>query len=80
MRTVKESSMQGPTDVDLKVLRQRLGLSQAEFARRYGFAVSSIRNWEQGCRQPKGPTRLLLRVIDREPEVVHRALAVAPDG
>ena len=43
MRTVED-----PKSVDLKALRQRLGLSQAKFARRYGFAVGSIRNWEQG--------------------------------
>ena len=80
MQTVKESSMQVSAHVDLKALRQRLGLSQAAFARRYGFAVGSIRNWEQGCRQPKGPTRLLLRVIEREPEAVQRALAAEDDS
>jgi putative transcriptional regulator len=64
-----------PEAVDVKVIRKRLGLTQAAFAQRYGFARSSIRNWEQGRRQPEGPARLLLLMIDKEPEAVHRALA-----
>jgi putative transcriptional regulator len=64
-----------PDTVDVKAIRKRLGLTQAAFAQRYGFELSSIRNWEQGRRQPEGPARLLLLVIDKEPEAVHRALA-----
>ena len=64
-----------PATVDVKAIRKRLGLTQAAFAQRYGFELSSIRNWEQGRRQPEGPARLLLLVIDKEPEAVHRALA-----
>ena len=68
-------TVQVPASVDVKALRKRLGLTQAAFARRYGFELSSIRNWEQGRRQPEGPARILLLVIDKEPEAVHRALA-----
>lgn len=64
-----------PDTIDVKAIRTRLGLTQAAFAQYYGFALSSVRNWEQGRRQPEGPTRLLLLVIDREPEAVERALA-----
>jgi putative transcriptional regulator len=64
-----------PAIVDVKAIRKRYGLTQAAFAQRYGFALNSIRNWEQGRRQPEGPARLLLLVIDKEPEAVHRALA-----
>jgi len=64
-----------PDTVDVKAIRKRLGLTQAAFAQRYGFELSSIRNWEQGRRQPEGPARILLLVIDKEPEAVHRALA-----
>jgi putative transcriptional regulator len=64
-----------PEAVDVKAIRKRLGLTQAAFAQRYGFELSSVRNWEQGRRQPEGPARLLLVVIDKEPEAVHRALA-----
>jgi putative transcriptional regulator len=67
--------VQVPATVDVKAIRKRLGLTQVAFAQRYGFELSSIRNWEQGRRQPEGPARLLLLVIDKEPEAVHRALA-----
>ena len=68
-------TVQIPDRVDVKAIRKRLGLTQAAFAQRYGFELSSIRNWEQGRRQPEGPARLLLLVIDKEPDAVHRALA-----
>src|SRR5438477_10114 len=64
-----------PATVDVKAIRTRLGLTQVAFAQRYGFELSSIRNWEQGRRQPEGPARILLLVIDKEPEAVHWALA-----
>ena len=64
-----------PTTIDVKAIRQRLGLTQAAFAQRYGFTLSSIRNWERDRRQPEGAARVLLLVIDKEPEAVQRALA-----
>lgn len=68
-------TVQVPATIDVKAIRHRLGLTQVAFAQRYGFALSSIQNWEQGRRQPEGPARVLLRVIDHEPDAVHRALA-----
>jgi len=68
-------TVQVPATMDVKAIRKRLGLTQVAFAQRYGFELSSIRNWEQGRRQPEGPARILLLVIDKEPEAVHRALA-----
>lgn len=63
-----------PARVDVKALRQRLGLSQAAFASRFGFSLASVRNWEQGHRRPEGPARVLLRLIQREPAFVLRTL------
>jgi putative transcriptional regulator len=60
---------------EVRGLRERHGLSQAEFARRFGFELDTIRKYEQGHRQPTGPARSLLRVIAAEPEAVKRALA-----
>ena len=60
--------------VDVKALRQRLGLTQREFAQRFSFSVISVQNWEQGRRTPEGPARVLLTVIDREPQAVLRAI------
>lgn len=64
-----------PSPDDIRGIRQRLGLSQEEFARRFGFSVETIRNYEQGHRRPTGPARVLLRVIADEPDAVTRALS-----
>ena len=55
-------------------LRLRAKLTQAEFASRLGVPLETIRNWEQGRRRPRGPARVLLNVIAREPEAVMRVL------
>lgn len=65
-----------PDQVDVKSIREKLGISQAEFAMRFGFSLSSLRNWEQGRRFPDGPARTLLRVIESNPQAVEKALAV----
>lgn len=74
---VRETTVNVPRDVDVKKIRERLGLSQEEFALRFGFSIGTLRHWEQGRRFPEGPARTYLKVIDREPEAVERALAVA---
>ena len=61
-------------EVDVAALRKRLGLSQARFAATFGFSPKTVRNWEQGLRHPEGPARILLQVIEKEPEAVLRAL------
>lgn len=71
---VRVTTVEVPVAVDVRAIRRRLGLTQAEFARRFGFSPGSVRNWEQGHRTPQGPARVLLRVIDREPDAVNRAL------
>lgn len=63
-----------PERVDVLAIRRKLGLSQREFALRFGFSLATIRNWEQGHRAPEGPARALLTIIDREPDAVERAL------
>lgn len=64
-----------PEEVDVVAIRTRLGLSQGEFATRFGFKLDALQNWEQGRRRPDGAARAFLRVIEREPEAVLRALA-----
>lgn len=66
-----------PASVDVRAIRKRLGLTQSAFAQRFGFAVASVRDWEQGRHQPDLAARTLLRVIEREPDAVERALAAA---
>jgi putative transcriptional regulator len=66
-----------PEDVDVKAIRTKLGMTQEEFAGRFGFSVNTLRHWEQGRRVPEGPTRAYLLVIDRDPKAVQRALRKA---
>jgi putative transcriptional regulator len=61
--------------VNVKATRQRLGLSQAAFAAKFGFQPSTLRNWEQGQTCPDGPVRVLLAAITKHPEAVEDALA-----
>jgi putative transcriptional regulator len=66
-----------PAEIDVKAIRGRLGMTQQEFAIRFGFSVNTVRHWEQGRRVPEGPTRAYLLVIDREPKAVQKALRIA---
>ena len=50
-------------------------MSQAQFAASFGFGLDAVQNWEQGRRRPEGAAGAFLKVIDREPEAVRRALA-----
>lgn len=66
-----------PQEVDVRAIRRKLGMSQAEFAARFAFDKKTVQNWEQGQRRPEGPARVLLHVIEREHEAVERALQAA---
>ena len=59
---------------DIRVIRAKLGLSQAEFALLFGVSVATLQNWEQGRRQPEGPARALLRIAAKNPEALLEAL------
>jgi len=61
--------------VDIKAIRQRLALSQSQFALLIGVSKATLQNWEQGRRSPEGPARALLRVVEKKPEAVLEALA-----
>jgi putative transcriptional regulator len=65
-----------PKDVNVKAIRKRLGLSQTEFAARFGFTCARVRDWEQNRYHPDGALRAYLIVIDRKPEAVKEALAI----
>jgi putative transcriptional regulator len=67
-----------PDSVDVKAIRQKLKLSQPKFAETFGFSVGRIRDWEQGRFPVDAASRVLLTVIDREPDAVIRALSSSP--
>ena len=66
-----------PEHIDVKAIRTKLGLTQQVFAGRFGFSINTLRHWEQGKRQPEGPTRAYLLVIERAPHAVQKALRIA---
>jgi len=66
-----------PGSVDVRAIREKLGLSRAAFAERFGLAVPAVRDWEQGLRRPDPAARVLLMVIGRSPEVVAAVVAEA---
>ena len=60
---------------DVRHIREKLHKSQSEFARMIGVSVSTLQNWEQGRREPKGPARALLVVASKAPAAVAKALS-----
>lgn len=64
------------TTVDAKALRERLGLTQNEFSGMIGVSIKTLQNWEQGRREPEGPAKALLRVVEKDPQAVLSALHV----
>ncbi|AWH43976.1 MULTISPECIES: helix-turn-helix domain-containing protein [Stenotrophomonas] len=56
--------------------RQRLGMSQAQFAGMLGVSVRTFQDWEQGRREPSGAAKTLLKIAALRPDAVHEALAV----
>ena len=63
-----------PQDVDVKAIRNRLGMTQAKFSDAFGFSLDAIKHWEGGRRTPEAPARTLLTVIDKNPAAVLTAL------
>lgn len=63
-----------PAKVNVSAIRKRLKLTQAGFASQYGFALSAVKDWEQGRRNPERTAKILLKVIEHDPTVVYRAL------
>lgn len=64
-----------PEAVDVSALRQHMGMTQEQFAARFGFSVATLRHWERGDRRPQGAALVLLNVIKRAPDAVRAALS-----
>ena len=81
-RRLRASAVELPHAAQVPAIRKQLGLSQQQFAALMGVSVATLRNWEQGRREPHGAARSLLLVASREPAAVLKALApeVRPDS
>ena len=68
-----------PESLDVAKIRERTALSQPAFARSVGVSVATLRQWEQRRRQPEGPARVLLAMVDRNPRIVLEMLGRPAD-
>ena len=68
-----------PKPIDVKAIRKRVKMSQAEFSRAYGISKRALHEWERGGRQPDSAARSYLTVIARKPAAVRRALQIQGD-
>ncbi|MBC8548522.1 MAG: type II toxin-antitoxin system MqsA family antitoxin [Candidatus Brocadiales bacterium] len=65
---LRKKKLKNPTDV--ATIRHRLGLTQEAFSGLLGISVQTLRNWEQGTREPRGPAMALLRIVEKNPKVL----------
>lgn len=63
----------------VKIIRRALKLSQEDFAAHFQIPIGTLRDWEQGRKEPDAAAKAYLRVIAREPDVVRKALAAVAD-
>jgi putative transcriptional regulator len=73
---VRERRIHIEDSVDVRNIRKKLCLTQQEFALQFGFSLAAVRHWEQGSRVPEMSARVLLTLIDRDPEYVRQALGM----
>jgi putative transcriptional regulator len=59
----------------VRAIRRKVAKSASDFERRFGIPAATLSNWEQGRRTPDPAARILLRVIEKDPEAVLRALS-----
>ena len=70
-----ETQIHKPRPVDVKAVRAKVGMTQEQFAARFGFSTATLRHWERGDRSPHGPSLVLLNVIEHNPAAVIEALS-----
>jgi DNA-binding transcriptional regulator YiaG len=63
-----------PSEVDVKAIRETMGMSQEQFALEFGLELATVRNWEQGRSQPDTAARNFLITVARDPDAVRHAL------
>lgn len=66
-----------PAAVDVAAIRAKLGLTQEAFAAQFGFSKGAVRDWEQGRKVPEASARILLKVIEKRPDIVLEVLDAA---
>ena len=70
----KEARVFIPQHIDVKKLRERMGMSQPKFAASFGISLGTLRHWERGDRYPQGPALVLLNLLSKDPNTVLEVL------
>ena len=63
-----------PETIDVKAIRKKTGMSQQKFSAAFGISIGTLRHWEQGLRSPRGPAKVLLKVVQHNPLAVIEAI------
>jgi putative transcriptional regulator len=71
---LKPAKLHVPPEFNVRATRNKLHLSQEDFAAVFGFTMNQIRDWEQGRSRPLGGVRAYLMIIDRHPDSVMNLL------
>ncbi|OGT44428.1 MAG: transcriptional regulator [Gammaproteobacteria bacterium RIFCSPHIGHO2_12_FULL_37_34] len=59
-----------PDKIDVRGIRENLKLSRQQFSDYFGFSIRTVQHWEQGNRRPQGPAKILLLLLQREPNTI----------
>ena len=63
-----------PETLNVKAIREKMGMSQQSFCATFGISLGTLRHWEQGLRTPHGAARVLLKVVAQNPQAVINAI------
>jgi putative transcriptional regulator len=74
-RDLPEENIHFVGEPDPHAIRDKMELTQEEFAALLDVSVRTLQNWEQGRRDPRGPARTLLKVADQEPDALRKVAA-----
>ena len=61
--------------IDVKAIRKKTGMSQQKFCTTFGISLGALRHWEQGLRNPRGTARVLLKVVEHNPDAIIESIA-----
>ena len=61
--------------IDVKAIRKKTGMSQQKFCSTFGISLGALRHWEQGLRNPRGTAKILLKVVEHNPDAIIESIA-----
>ncbi len=64
-----------PENVNVKEIRDDIGMTQVEFSSTFGISLGTLRHWERGDRKPHGSALVLLNLVKKEPDTILKVLS-----